>query len=970
MKVPSPVTGNTQPSGQKLGFFDGSASNEAFGAGVGRALQGLGSQVTGLGFDIGAASRAAQERQDKSARFTALKDLADFTTQTNMELEELKRNTPPDKNNYFAAAREHYEKREAEFLARNVPPDLQEEFSFRTNSVKQSILSDAFQFEISQKDSYFREGINTVLDDAKKSIALDPTDGNVAAQESRILETIATSELPEVEKRELLKQAKVAVAALHYKVMNREKALTGTQGAVFDTIRGEEGFRSKPYRDTRTSDGSFAGYRVGYGSDTITFPDGTYRKVRPTDVITREDAERDLRRRVETEFGPRVKSQIGADAFNALDEGSQAALISVAYNYGALPVSVIKASATGDKSKLARAVAGLGANPNRRRREAQLISGVRVASRDNLDTDPRYDVIPFEDRITLRQDAQKEANAQRASEAAQAKELYQTQFNELMTGIHDGRYGQTEIDNARENGWLTDINDILKAESLYEKSVEDAKNQRAFAEAFGNPNYLVTDTKEDRDLLNAGVPDARQRISAGDTNYISDRIVPIAQWAKDIPTDVSDLLNAMARSTNAQQSQFALESLKLLQEQAPEAFNKRIDEAAQKKLDRYSVMSQYMDGPAVQERLRGGIDAADRALRDQLRKDASKIVVESDQYKNITNLFDTAFTFEPSADGSTKAALQQDYQVLFQENYSVMADPEMAHEATTKQLMRIWGPTELGGRGKMLVKYPPQLMGYLPSRENFVNMQVREELGLKPGDTYQLKGDEQTLREFQEYRDGRRSRLPSYWVVRFDENGQIKMAEDGFGLATRWSFEMTDGMKSMERAEFDRKNVEYTYWKKLNEVKAAQDSSLQVPDELLDELKEAEEKYNQLGPTSTLTEADLPFATVPKEATGTLRPFDPGKDAPVQNQDGSVSTEITRTVQVGKKFINVPSLWFQDGSLAPKDLDYMSDDELARFALQYESRSKKDFKRYDSVDAAVKAAKERSNRGGGLSNAN
>lgn len=845
MKVPSPVTGNTQPSGQKLGFFDGSASNEAFGAGVGRALQGLGSQVTGLGFDIGAASRAAQERQDKSARFTALKDLADFTTQTNMELEELKRNTPPDKNNYFAAAREHYEKREAEFLARNVPPDLQEEFSFRTNSVKQSILSDAFQFEISQKDSYFREGINTVLDDAKKSIALDPTDGNVAAQESRILETIATSELPEVEKRELLKQAKVAVAALHYKVMNREKALTGTQGAVFDTIRGEEGFRSKPYRDIRTSDGSFAGYRVGYGSDTITFPDGTYRKVRPTDVITREDAERDLRRRVETEFGPRVKSQIGADAFNALDEGSQAALISIAYNYGALPVSVIKAAATGDKSKLARAVAGLGANPDRRRREAQLISGVRVASRDNLDTDPRYDVIPFEDRITLRQDAQKEANAQRASEAAQAKELYQTQFNELMTGIHDGRYGQTEIDNARESGWLTDIDDILKAETLYEKKTEEAKNQRSFAEAFGNPNYIVTDSKQDKDLLNAGVPDAREAISSGNTQYITDKVVPIAQWAKDIPTDVSDLLNSLSRSTNAQQSQYALESLEILREAAPEAYNKRIDEAAKKKLDRYTVMSQYMSGPEVQERLRGGVDAGERAVREQLRQDASKIVVKSDQYQNIPALFDTVFSSEPIVEGSTGAALQQDYQTLFAENYSVMGDETMAHEATEKQIKRIWGTVELGGRGKTLIKYPPQLMGYSESRMDFVNMQIREELVLKPGETYQLRGDEQTLQEFQEYQQGKRERLPSYWIVRFDENGVMKLADDGYGLATRWSFQMTDGMHAMEREDYDRKVAEYNYNKRVLENEIGKTLGLDIPADAEEDLKAAKEEYER-----------------------------------------------------------------------------------------------------------------------------
>ena len=137
-------------------------------------------------------------------------------------------------------------------------------------------------------------------------------------------------------------------------------------------LRGFEGYESTPYMDKKTSGGN-AGYRVGYGSDTITRPDGSVVKVQAGMTISKEDAERDLQRRISTEFLPRVKSQLGA-AYDGLTPNAQASLASLAYNYGSVPSSVVAASKSGPEA-LSKAIASLGANARRRKTEAQYALG-------------------------------------------------------------------------------------------------------------------------------------------------------------------------------------------------------------------------------------------------------------------------------------------------------------------------------------------------------------------------------------------------------------------------------------------------------------------------------------------------------------------------------------------------------------------------------------------------------------------
>ena len=153
------------------------------------------------------------------------------------------------------------------------------------------------------------------------------------------------------------------------------QALTGSSvERAVTLIKGKEGFREMPYWDVNA-------YRAGYGSDTYTTASGEVRQVRQGERVSREDAERDIQRRTRN-FMNTARKQVGASLFDSLPADTQAALTSIAYNYGSLPDRLVRAikKSGGDLEQIARGVEGLkaddrGVNAGRRQSEANIIRG-------------------------------------------------------------------------------------------------------------------------------------------------------------------------------------------------------------------------------------------------------------------------------------------------------------------------------------------------------------------------------------------------------------------------------------------------------------------------------------------------------------------------------------------------------------------------------------------------------------------
>lgn len=102
-------------------------------------------------------------------------------------------------------------------------------------------------------------------------------------------------------------------------------------------------------------------YRIGHGSDTITFNDGSYRKVVQGDTTTKDNAAKDLARRI-PEFEKRILNYIDNygvtnKMWEDLPEPAKVGLISLAYNYGNIVKSAIReAIKTGDVDLIADAL--------------------------------------------------------------------------------------------------------------------------------------------------------------------------------------------------------------------------------------------------------------------------------------------------------------------------------------------------------------------------------------------------------------------------------------------------------------------------------------------------------------------------------------------------------------------------------------------------------------------------------------
>lgn len=150
-------------------------------------------------------------------------------------------------------------------------------------------------------------------------------------------------------------------------------ALAGSDDWVEATagvLRELEGFKEEPYYDVNA-------YRAGYGSDTYTTADGQVIPVTKNSRVSREDAERDLDRRIRQEFGARARTTAG-EAWDTYNPLQKAALTSIAYNYGSIPDRISDEVRSGDPQKVATAIMTLagdndGINRKRRIKESEMM---------------------------------------------------------------------------------------------------------------------------------------------------------------------------------------------------------------------------------------------------------------------------------------------------------------------------------------------------------------------------------------------------------------------------------------------------------------------------------------------------------------------------------------------------------------------------------------------------------------------
>lgn len=256
----------------------------------------------------------------------------------------------------------------------------------------------------------------------------------------------------------------------------RQESFDAVRGSAIELIKEFEGRLEKPKWDVNA-------YRAGFGSDTITHEDGSYEKITKDTFVSLEAANRDLARRI-GEFQRDIVGDIGLNRFDSFTQEQQAALTSIAYNYGSLPDRIIEAVRSGTEADIANAIGGLagdndGINSDRRFKEASAFGSASISKSAYQD---QVEAIQEEEKALADQIKKRERLAEQVKKygeqlqqnllTAQQQTELERQRNEQIAAIK-----AQDLTPEAEADAIAAVNAELEKQATILKLVEEAKRR-------------------------------------------------------------------------------------------------------------------------------------------------------------------------------------------------------------------------------------------------------------------------------------------------------------------------------------------------------------------------------------------------------------------------------------------------------------------------------------------------------------
>lgn len=893
MRVPHRVVGLTRPSSEPRSYLADNASPAAFGVGVGQALAEAGVAVGELGEFL-------KERNDKTRRFQTLQRLTEYQTQAAQTVEEMKRDTAPGSTDFVERVDGGLTAMEQKFLD-ETPPELQDEFRFRLSQVRQSTVVDAVDFQYKQQDAFFRTGVDQAANQAYEGVAQSPDD--IEKWETFLQESVDATDLSDIEKAELLRTKRAGLATIlyskRYEQMRREER-THQGGWVKRLALKESGDNPRVVNDF-----GYAG-RYQMGAPRLAHL-GVYTPGPDENLSTWSKTASDSHGKWEGRFYipgfPGVKtledflanepaqeavldlhiaqmdleiSQRGLEKFIGTEV--QGTTITRAGLYSMLHLG----GAAGTEGFLRG-----GPNVQDANRTSLLdYAKMGAESADILDSDPRYNSIPYEDRQAIRDDADRRVEQDEADRAADETKRYNDGVNSVLTDILDGQAGQAAINSWREANPGFKFSDLERMQDLLAE-----RDKQVNLRADGIARMAAGDpfdpySEDDRDTLNAVVgEDGLTAVRQGDPGVIAQTVIPIVQRAGDVPTDVAGVLTGMTRSDNPALQAYALDTMAQIQDVNERAFDQRFNEDAAMDVLKWRARRDTAGRDGVLKAVRGGLDQTERQARRLLIDEAEKLIANGDVSVS-TDDFDTILGWEPDPINLAWAAkaLDQDFQTLFIDFYQDLGDVGDAEDRAKEALTRTWGVSSVGGI-KTLMKHPPERF-YSPFQGSYdwIGQHVREEFGLAEDTNFQLVADVQTRNE------ALGAAAPSYMIVTNGPRGWEQLMEDDGVTPLRVNFRKTSQMLDLEIEEdaqmdelagFSHFRREYAA-----AVRHSNRTGIPIPDELKEQLEQWKARTGRNVSTNLVFpegEGLLPGSTrqpdreVPQPVDGDLTGMSPGQ---------------------------------------------------------------------------------------------
>ncbi|WP_289036007.1 hypothetical protein [uncultured Roseibium sp.] len=735
---------------------------------VGRATANLGGQIQRTASAVGNMADVADAHAFQAQDFERKKRLLDLSANVDArEVEEVD-NLQPGASGYEARMMQVFDE-EAQKFRGGLPDRVQANADLNIKALRSQYEARFRKTERTERDRYYTEGIAESGDRLAKGIRNDPSSFDVARETGR--ELIVESGLNPIAKQAALRSWDRMASLAWVETLPASERSKLFKGAAIDAgslLRAKEGFRAKAYADTGGADGKqFSGWRVGYGSDTVTKADGSIVRVTKDTVITQADAERDLQRRSAESANEAIKS-VGAGAWQSLPPRAQAALTSITYNYGELPKRLHAAVKSGDLEAIAGAIEGLkgdngGVNSARRQEEADIVRGLRQVPNASPEIQARLDALSYDDQVKLSDQAQRDM----VGVATDRKESFALAIaQDPLTVDRDAIISDNLMDDGQKAS-------LVRALDAAMKSGEDTRNALAWVGAPGKANPFDPDDRKAADKVwDETIDQASDPDTLADSIVSSKGVIP-----KQFVNEIRNGLQSPSIQSVQIAHQRALRMLEADQNAVRGAENgSAIEDAALK----WRVLRESL-GLSVEQaagRLAEGNTPDGRKIREALLEspDVQQALKEID-VAHVESLFDPGWLSSTPKLGATPAGAAvavSEYQALLRASLSeVGGNVEDAEALAKERLSRLWGTSDLMANGDdVVMKYVPEkLYPEVGGSHEYIRDQAKEALdadGVHSKEVYLTGSADFTVQDL------RAGKAPGLVIQYRDEDGVLQ----------------------------------------------------------------------------------------------------------------------------------------------------------------------------------------------------
>jgi len=326
--------------------------------------------------------------------------------------------------------------------------------------------------------------------------------------------------------------------------------------------------------------------------------------------------------------------------------------------------------------------------------------------------------LTLDDRAAFIADNNRARNASATAAAASAEAQRANLLNNLLVNIHDGNAGMTEINAARQAGWLTDFDDIKKAEQAYEDRNGEISEAAEGLRLLSDANYQFSPfNSEDRDRV-----DAAYQAMGGPTAITAPNAAPeeqaqavtvlraVVDRAGIIPQSALEALQGGMFSSNRQTRDAAFSMLDIIYADNPDVLRRTLSSDQFGRLQDWQALGQFLSPEEMDARFAPTLNPQEEQRRETLREQGRALAVEV-PVEEIVNTFIRGFWGAgPETlplDPADTIELQSDFATLFAERYAVSTNADLARRQALEALGQKWGVTDVGNTRRVMA-YPPE----------------------------------------------------------------------------------------------------------------------------------------------------------------------------------------------------------------------------------------------------------------------